>query len=834
MPVTEQYSPKDYTGDGTNQVFSVPDLWFEQSDVYVLVDGVDTAWTREAGVGIRLAAAPADGVSVVIYRQTELTQDKNFATSGRMPANEVSEGFDRQILINQEVKDRATFLPPNTTAQNKINTTVGFDANGDPVLRTATQESTHLGIASSVAAAQVFASTAEEQAGFANDERVLAETAADEAQAAQSLSSATLLDLSTKTFPKVRIGAEVLGTISSDVTLTFQGGGSLTLKTSARPYAEDNGINAEGDPDAVDFLSEIKSVINGNAIDFDSSTEYGLEPTTTVSNYTAIPDWSAEFPIIDGVINTSKLDLTYYGGDSFTFTVPSPFTVIDGADLDPPAALPFLRAEDSFKIPTFTADTSDSANATATTAAIQAAIDTRARVYLPDGIYKLNATLQLTTQGQIIEGESPTRTILEWTADVDGFEIENSTESNTTNFPSSSVESSSWGAIRNLMIMGPVGSTKKGITNTEDPSGTLWIGEGWRYDFLSIYRWGTGIYSSSAARLNSRSINVKECTKGVHLEVGGSATNNCHNFYGITASECDIGVKLSGVRGGWFHMQDTSGNRVDIEASGVIAHIEGGQIEAYTERFLTVASSSRLTVSNVNMLGSTTIIPITVTGNSSVKIENCQNVQSGNTVEIAELLDTNSTVFGTANLHLAGNIPGNSPTARVKQANGDSVFLCPIPWRNGTQFFAKEAKHRGAFYWRGSVGANNLNLDDVEGITEVGGVYERASCFKRNTFSYEETGLAYTLQGFEDVLLMSNTSARTANLRATNSPYYRASANMRVFTVVDASGNAGTNAITINADGLDTINGASSYTINTNFDSVKLGTTGDGVWHVLK
>jgi len=832
MPVTEQYSPKDYTGDGTNQVFSVPDLWFEQSDVYVLVDGVDTAWTREAGVGIRLAAAPADGVSVVIYRQTELTQDKDFATSGRMPANEVSEGFDRQILINQEVKDRSTLLPPDATTQNKINTTVGFDENGDPVLRTATQESTHLGITDSVNAAQVFANAAEEQAGFANDERVLAEAAATTAQAAQSLSSATLLDLSTRSFPKVRIAAEVLGTISSDVTLTFPGGGSITFKASARPYAEPNGINAEGNPSAVNYLSDIVDAVNGNAIDFDSGIEYGLNPSLTVSNYTPIPDWTAEFPVIGGALNTTHVDLTYYGAEEVTFTVPSPFVVIDGANLTPPANLPFSRV-DTFASPTFTSDPSDAANATATTAAIQAVIDTRARVYLPDGRYKLNGTLHLTTQGQIIEGESPTRTILEWTTDVDGFEIDNSTESNTTNFPSSSVESSSWGAIRNLMIMGPVGSTKKGITNTEDPNGTLWIGEGWRYDFLTIYRWQTGIYSSSAARLNSRSINVKSCTKGVHLESGGSATNNCHVFYGMTLAVCDIGLDIAGVRSGWFQIQDTTGNRIDVNASSSMAHIEGGQAESYSERFLVADNSCRLTVSNVNCLASTTIIPISVNGASSVKIENCQNIQAGNTVEIAELLDAGSSVFGTSNLHLAGSVPGDSPTNRVKQSNGDSVFICPVPWRGGTSIFSADAKHRGALHWRGAVGANNLNNDDLEGIIEMNGNFVRANAFKQNTFSVNVTGQGYTLQGFEDVVLMDNTSARTVGLRATSSPYYRASANMRVFTIIDSGGNAAAGNITINPDGVDTINGAANYVINANYGSVKIGTTGDGKWFIL-
>lgn len=160
MPVTEQYTPKDYTGDGANQVFSVPDLWFEQSDVIVEVAEVVTAWTREAGVGVRLATAPASGASVIIYRETSLTQDKDFQTAGRMPATEVAEGFDRQILINQEVKYNSSILPPNSTPSNRQNTTTGFDASGDPITRTAAEEIAHLGITANVEAAATSATAA--------------------------------------------------------------------------------------------------------------------------------------------------------------------------------------------------------------------------------------------------------------------------------------------------------------------------------------------------------------------------------------------------------------------------------------------------------------------------------------------------------------------------------------------------------------------------------------------------------------------------------------------------------------------------------------------------
>ena len=707
MPVTEQYTPISATGTGlANQVIPVPAIWFGQSTVIVEVAGNSIGWNK-VSTGVELTSTVASGAAISVYRETSLTQNKDFQTAGRMPATEVAEGFDRQILINQEVKDRSTFLPPNTTTQNKINTTVGFDASGDPVLRTADQEVSHLAIPS-LSQMQVYSNSAEEQAGYAFNQAQLAAASAITAQSA-----------------------------------TQNVAGAVTPK--------DYGAFGDG----------------------------ASHPAS--GSYSTLALAQAVYPRCVAI--TEELDGL----------------------------------------------------------AIQKACDTGGRVFIADGTYKISTTIELKTQGQIIEGESSTSTILQWVQDVNGFEIEdNPNESNTTNFPTSSSTSSSWGQIRTLLIFGPTGSTKKGITNTEDPNSTLWVGEGWRYDFLTILSWETGIYSSSAARLNGRSINIKSCTKGLHLSNGSSATNNCHVFYGISMSLCDIGIKLQAVRSAWIQLQDTTGNRVDVSANASLAHIEGGQAESYTERFLIAENSSRMTVSNVNILASTTIIPITVNGNSSVKIVNCQNVQAGNQKEIAEILDTNSTVFGTAHLHLSGAAPGTSPTSRVRisqgdsnTANDDSVFLCPIPWRLGTSLLPSDSNHRGALHWRGAVSSNNLNNDDLQGVIEMGGNYVRADAFKRNTFSINVTSGGYTPQGFEDVILMDSTGIRTVSLRATNSAYYRASTNMRVFTIIDSAGTAQTSIITISADGSDTINGSTNYVINSQYGSVKIGTTGDGKWFIL-
>jgi len=466
--------------------------------------------------------------------------------------------------------------------------------------------------------------------------------------------------------------------------------------------------------------------------------------------------------------------------------------------------------------------------------AIQKAIDTRRGVFLPAGIYRLSTTLELETQGQVVMGESGTRTILRWIADVDGMEIEEMTESTTTNFPSSSVGSNSWGKIENLLLQGPAGSTKKAFTNSQVESPTTWIGEGWRIDFCTVLDWDIGIYSSKAARYNSRSITIKNCDIGMELATGGSATNNCHVFLGLNVSECDIGLKLSGLNSGYFLLQDFAATRIGVQVTESHVDFVGGELESYTERFFDI-DSSRVTIHGARFLGGTAIIPILVDNSSSVGIHNSRQAQAATTAPLAEIVDIRSSVFGTPSDNLNTATPGDLSTSKVKLSSGSVVYLTPLPWVVGPGPFALDSKHRGVLHWREAQSSANLNNDDLQAHILVDGDPVRVDAFKSNYFIEEVTATTYTTQGFEDVILMANTGARTLTLREMASANYRSNARIfRQIRVIDAAGTAGANAITINTSSTDTINGASSYLIDENWGSVTLGFKNDGKLYVIR
>ena len=86
--------------------------------------------------------------------------------------------------------------------------------------------------------------------------------------------------------------------------------------------------------------------------------------------------------------------------------------------------------------------------------------------------------------------------------------------------------------------------------------------------------------------------------------------------------------------------------------------------------------------------------------------------------------------------------------------------------------------------------------------------------------TYSATGTTYSVLYNDNLVNMTNTAARTVTMPEVVTTHSWGIG--QVWTIVDAAGTAGTNNITINARGTDTINGASSYVINSNYGSVTI------------
>jgi len=348
-----------YDGNGST-VTAYPFLFkvLDASHVKLYLDGVlssdaitVTGVGDDAGVEVTTSVAYASEVKVTLLREVPFSQETDLVEGGRLREESLENALDFGVMQAQQLKEelgRAVKFPPGSagsTLPSSVNSTIGQDENGDLVSRTAEEELDHLGVGASATAAAASAAAAANSEAAAGISETNAAASEDAAVAAQALSSATLLDLSTRAFPVVRIGKKLFEpNITSDVTINFPGGGSLTLKHSERPYSEPNAIYANGSGQDINyFIGNIIDIINGDVTDAETDEDYGLSlGYTNVSNPTPIPAWSAKLATSEGETVTGFADLTYYGSDQTEFTVPLPLEVKAGADLAPPENLPFV------------------------------------------------------------------------------------------------------------------------------------------------------------------------------------------------------------------------------------------------------------------------------------------------------------------------------------------------------------------------------------------------------------------------------------------------------------------------------------------------------------
>lgn len=89
-----------YTGTGERVFYEYGWDWTGEP-VYVEVDGLPVTFTQQT-TGVMLDVAPALGVSIVIYRKTEITQERDFTAFDAFEAYWTEDALDKLILLKQE------------------------------------------------------------------------------------------------------------------------------------------------------------------------------------------------------------------------------------------------------------------------------------------------------------------------------------------------------------------------------------------------------------------------------------------------------------------------------------------------------------------------------------------------------------------------------------------------------------------------------------------------------------------------------------------------------------------------------------------------------------
>lgn len=112
---------------------------------------------------------------------------------------------------------------------------------------------------------------------------------------------------------------------------------------------------------------------------------------------------------------------------------------------------------------------------------------------------------------------------------------------------------------------------------------------------------------------------------------------------------------------------------------------------------------------------------------------------------------------------------------------------------------------------------------EVFRVTSAGTVVSSGG---RNVSTTSTSSTNYTVAAADHVVLLTSTSARTVNLPAA------AASSGRVLHIKDQAGNAGTNNVTIDGNAAETIDGAATNVISTNYGSRHLVCDGTA-WYTL-
>ncbi len=112
MPVTEQTPITAHVANGSTAVFPFEFLVLQASDLVVAVNSVELVSSIDytvsgvgaaAGGSVTLAVMPPAGQSVVVFRRSRLSRDRDYQTNGDLLADALDEDADRPILILQEL-----------------------------------------------------------------------------------------------------------------------------------------------------------------------------------------------------------------------------------------------------------------------------------------------------------------------------------------------------------------------------------------------------------------------------------------------------------------------------------------------------------------------------------------------------------------------------------------------------------------------------------------------------------------------------------------------------------------------------------------------------------
>jgi hypothetical protein len=136
-----------YTGDGTTTLYSISFPYLKAADIFVSVNGVNTAFTFSTPSVVSITPAPANGAAILVYRSTSANTMQYVFGEGvpfltrfadinwRQLLYSIQEGINTayEALTNSLRSIRAPeIIPALGNAASRINKLLQFDGSGNP------------------------------------------------------------------------------------------------------------------------------------------------------------------------------------------------------------------------------------------------------------------------------------------------------------------------------------------------------------------------------------------------------------------------------------------------------------------------------------------------------------------------------------------------------------------------------------------------------------------------------------------------------------------------------------------------------------------------------
>jgi microcystin-dependent protein/uncharacterized protein YjbI with pentapeptide repeats len=127
------YPENTHTGNGSLTTYSFTFPYLEESDVKVSLDGVDQATSEYSlanATTVSFNTAPANGVAIRIYRETNVTAAQaTFFAGSAIRAQDLNDNTLQTLYASQEATENASLAPTAISTANAASTTATQAAN---------------------------------------------------------------------------------------------------------------------------------------------------------------------------------------------------------------------------------------------------------------------------------------------------------------------------------------------------------------------------------------------------------------------------------------------------------------------------------------------------------------------------------------------------------------------------------------------------------------------------------------------------------------------------------------------------------------------------------